>query len=79
MTDTTELKRRMDESGYRIAFIAKQCSLTYQGLSNKINNVTAFTAPEIKALKDLLKLSPKEVERIFFADNVGKLPTRKGD
>ena len=76
MTNTDLLIQKMDESGYRRLYIAEQCGLTYQGLMNKVNNKSDFTAPEIKILRILLKLSPEEVEAIFFTDDVDKTSTK---
>lgn len=66
MTNTELLRQKIDESGYKLTYIAEQCGLTYQGFMNKVNNKSDFTAPEIGILRILLKLSPEEVERIFF-------------
>ena len=66
MTNTELLRKKIDESGYKLTYIAEQCGLTYQGFMNKVNNKSDFTAPEIGILRTLLKLSPEEVERIFF-------------
>lgn len=76
MTNTELLKAKIDESGYKIHYIAEKCGLTYQGFLNKMNNKTQFTAPEIKTLRILLNLSPEDVERIFFADSVDKTSTK---
>ena len=66
MTNTKLLRDKINESGYKLVFIAEKCGLTYQGLLNKINNKTDFTATEILALKKLLKLTSREVHSIFF-------------
>lgn len=76
MTNTDLLIKKMDESGYKRQFIAEKCGLTYQGFMNKVNNKSDFTAPEIKILRILLKLSPKDVEEIFFIDDVDKNSTQ---
>lgn len=75
MTDTIALRNKIDASGYKLRWLAEHCGLSYQGLMNKINNVSTFRAPEIKALVGLLKLSPDETDAIFFADKVDKTPT----
>ena len=75
MTDTGLLKVKIEESGYKLQFIAERCNLSYQGFMNKVNNKTDFTAPEIKILRDLLKMSPTEMEVIFFAVDVDKTST----
>lgn len=75
MTDTKLLRKKIDESGYKISFVAEKCGLTYQGLMNKVNGKYEFTAPEIKELRILLKLSLEEVDDIFFASHVDELST----
>ena len=76
MTNTELLRRKIDEAGYKLSYVAEQCGLTYQGFMNKVNNKSDFTAPEINKLRILLKLSPEDVERIFFTDDVDKSSTR---
>lgn len=77
MTDTGLLKVKIGESGYKLQFIAEKCNLSYQGFMNKVNNKTDFTAPEINILRELLKMSPLDVEAIFFAVDVDKTSTNK--
>lgn len=67
MTDTMLLREKMDQSGYKLRFIAEKAGLTYQGLLNKLNNVREFKASEIKALSDLLNLTEAERTAIFFS------------
>lgn len=67
MTDTELLREKIENSGYKLQFIAKSLGLTYQGLLNKINNWSEFRASEIQALYDLLGLTEKERVAIFFA------------
>ena len=66
MTNTQLLREKMEQSGYKLRFIATKAGLTYQGLLNKLNNVREFKASEIKALSDLLNLSEAERTAIFF-------------
>lgn len=75
MTDSKLLREKIYLSGYRLRFVAEKCSLSYQGLQNKIDNVSVFTAPEIVALRDLLKLTDDDVNAIFFAADVAKAAT----
>lgn len=72
MTDTQKLKQKMQESGYRMNYIAKQTGLSYQGMRNKIKNTQDFRVGEIEKLCELLKLSDAERTEIFFAKNVDK-------
>lgn len=66
MTDTALLKQKIEESGYKLKFIAQRLELTYQGLLKKINNESEFKASEISVLAELLRLSDKERDNIFF-------------
>ena len=43
MTDTELLREKIDNSGYRFNWIAKQLNLTPYGLRKKINGETEFT------------------------------------
>lgn len=70
MTNTELLRKKIDDSGYKLTYIAKQVGITYQGLMNKINNETEFKATEIQILKTLLNLTDDERDCIFFASNV---------
>ena len=67
MTDTMLLREKIDQSGYRLRFIANKMGLTYQCFLNKINNKSEFKASEIQALHDLLDLTEDERIAIFFA------------
>lgn len=66
MTNTSLLRKKLDESGYKLRFIAKQLGITYQGFLKKINNETEFKASEIQALKEFLNLTDEERDKIFF-------------
>lgn len=67
MTNTELLKAKIDESGYKLKYIASKLGITYYGFLKKVNNDTEFKASEIQALCDLLNISGEEKERIFFA------------
>lgn len=66
MTNTSLLRKKLDESGYKLRFIAKQLGITYQGFLKKINNETEFKASEIQALKEFLNLTDEERDKIFL-------------
>lgn len=70
MVDITRLRKKIDESGYKLKFIAEQCGLTYQGFLPKLNGERDFTLKESWILKDLLKLSDEEWKAIFFSEKV---------
>lgn len=66
MTDTKLLRDKIEESGYKLRFIATKLGITYQGLLKKMSNETEFKASEIQALYVLLNLNEEEREAIFF-------------
>lgn len=70
MTNTALLREKIDESGYKIRFVAKKIGITYQGFLKKINNESEFKASEIQGLKELLNLTDEERDKIFFTLNV---------
>lgn len=67
MTNTNLLRSKIDESGYKLTYLAEKCNLTYFGFMKKVNNETEFKASEIKTLKELLNLTNEEANKIFFA------------
>lgn len=67
MTNTELLREKINQSGYKLQFIAEKIGITYQGLLNKINNRSEFRASEIQVLYDLLSLTEDERVSIFFA------------
>lgn len=76
MTNVELLELKIKESGYKIAFIAKKCGLTYQGFLPKLKGTREFNQSEIAELKSLLNLTQEEAEEIFFAQKVDKISTK---
>ncbi len=70
MTNTDLLKEILSDSGYKLAYVADKLGITYQGFLNKINNESEFKASEIQTLKELLNLTNKERDKIFFTKKV---------
>lgn len=70
MTNTIMLTKYIDESGYRKGHIASALGISSYGLMLKINNKSEFKASEIAKLCDLLKISKKDRDSIFFAKAV---------
>lgn len=70
MTNTNLLREKIDDSGYKLRFIAGKLGITYQGFLKKINNETEFKATEIQNLKELLNLTDEERDKIFFTLSV---------
>ncbi|MCC8121834.1 MAG: toxin-antitoxin system, antitoxin component, Xre family protein [Oscillospiraceae bacterium] len=70
MTDTEMLREKIEQSGYKLRFIAQKIGITYQAFLNKINNRSEFRANEIQALYVLLGLTEEERVEIFFTRKV---------
>lgn len=70
MTNSKLLRQKIDESGYKLQFVAEKCGLTYYGFMKKVNNESEFKASEIAILKELLHLTDSETDQIFFATDV---------
>jgi len=70
MTNTELLKEAVARSGYKRTYIAQKIGLTYQGYLNKERGESEFKQSEIEGLCELLKLSAREKEAIFFAKTV---------
>ena len=74
-TNTEELNRVIESSGLRISYLAEKCGLSRMGLYKKIKGISEFTASEISVIRELLKLSAKDIQRIFFDQKVSKTST----
>ena len=70
MTNSELLRETIDESGYKLRFIAKQLTISYQALLNKLNNDTEFKVSEVSTLCKLLSIDNEKREVIFFTDKV---------
>lgn len=66
MVDVVALRQRIDESGYKLQYIAEQCGLTYQGFLPKLKGEREFTVRESWIIKKVLNLSDEEWKAIFF-------------
>ena len=67
MTNTSLLEQKIDESGYKKGYIAKQIGISAYALAMKINNESEFKAKEITIISKLLKLDLETKDAIFFA------------
>lgn len=70
MFNSKLLKKTIEESGYKLRFIAEKLGVTYQALLNKTNGFSEFKNSEINALCVLLRLSNDKRDEIFFANKV---------
>lgn len=67
MTDTKELRQRIEASGLKYKYIAQKLGITAYTLQLKIDNDNEFKVSEVDALSALLGLSLREKDAIFFA------------
>lgn len=71
MTNTAMLKKIIQESGYKLSFIANYLGLSSYGFSRKLNNQSEFTISEVDKLCELLHIESLEKRfAIFFAKQV---------
>ncbi len=70
MTDSEALSKAIENSGLKLTFIANKLELSREGFYKKLNNQTEFKASEIVKLQDILNLSNKERDKIFFTNKV---------
>ena len=67
MTDTKELRQRIEASGLKYKYIALKLGITAYTLQLKIDNDNEFKVSEVDTLAGLLGLSLREKDAIFFA------------
>jgi len=70
VTKTNLLKAKLIEYGITHEQIAEMIGISHASFSYKLNNKRVFTSVEIKKIADVLKLTPDEVMKIFFANDV---------
>ena len=70
MTKTEKLQGRMREKGFTIITLAKKIGISHTALFNKIHNKKEFRVSEVQSVGTALALSDKEIQDIFFANNV---------
>lgn len=70
MTNREKLKGKIVENGMTQAQLAEILGIRITTLNYKVNNKSEFKASEIKKLADVLHLSNKEANIIFFANEV---------
>lgn len=63
--DKTNLKSLIDESGYKLTFIAKRLGIRYETLWSKLKGKYKFDLDEIKILVDLLKIPSDKILDFF--------------
>lgn len=76
MVNLNLLEKRMKDSGMTTVAIAEKSGILRETLYNKLKGLSEFKASEISALSNVLNLSSKERDEIFFDFN-GELNSRK--
>ncbi len=61
-----ELRKKIDESGLKMIYIADQLGIHRVTLRDKLLGKTEFTVSEAGKLADILKLNRVEKDDIFF-------------
>ena len=61
----TRLNEIIENSGFKLTFIAKKLDITYVALHNKLTGKRKFTIKEALTLKDLLSLNEDDFKDIF--------------
>ena len=67
VTNGKLLKQIAKSKHFTLQRLAEAIGVSRQGLSNKIENRSEFKASEVSKLSDLLGLSAKQKQDIFFA------------
>lgn len=66
MTDTKALRDKIKRTGFKYTYLAEKLGITIYSLQNKIDNDAEFKVSEIDILSELLGLSLKSKDNIFF-------------
>lgn len=61
------LNNRIKDSGMTVVSIAEKTGVSRETLYNQLNGTVDFKASEILSISDVLRLSVKERDEIFFA------------
>jgi transcriptional regulator with XRE-family HTH domain len=73
LTSTIEVRRKIEEKGLKLNYIARKLGVTPYGLSLKLNNQNEFKSSEISIMCDILGITDlKEKESLFFSQTVDK-------
>ena len=66
MTDTDKFKCAVTSRGLKYVFLAEKLGISRAALWMKINNETEFKVSEVTVLSNIMGLTRKEVDEIFF-------------
>lgn len=70
MTDTEMLLEKIKESGMTMKAIAEKSGVNRANIYNKLKGRGEFTASEIVALSEVLRLTKPERDKIFLTTKV---------
>lgn len=70
MVNIEALSNKINESGMTTVFICKKSGIDQRTFYNRLHAKGDFRAKEIMGLSNVLHLSKKERDEIFFAKNV---------
>ena len=70
MTDKEMLLDKIKDSGMTMKAIAEKSGMKRANIYNKLNGRGEFTASEIVALSEVLRLTKPERDKIFLTTNV---------
>lgn len=70
MTNFALLRSKINESGMTMVAIAEKSGILRETLYNRLKGVGDFTASEMLAISDTLRLTNQERDAIFFAREV---------
>lgn len=68
MTNSSALREWIKYRGYKLKSVAARLGITPCALQKKIDNESEFKASEIAVFVNDLGMSPKERDKIFFAN-----------
>lgn len=66
MPDYELLNQKIKDKGIKLSFIGSVLGVAPNTLHRKLNGINEFKVSEINVLKDVLSLTPEEVNTIFF-------------
>lgn len=70
MTDFNLLKQKINESGMTMVAISEKSGILRETLYNRLKGIGDFTASEMMALSETLRLTNQDRDAIFFAPKV---------
>ncbi len=76
MANLELLRKRIRDSGMTVTSVTKKAGICRETFYNRLQGRGEFRASEIHALSDVLKLSGKEIDVIFFKTE-GELKSQK--